>query len=191
MVWCSWPRQSSQSCSNCGHIFVQFLALLSQPAEDGPCRLCWWAWRSQAELLSQGITPGVQSAGVPPPETPAQAAAEIIQAAKTILLLPQCFNCVWELVNRAQAVCDRGSLSQPRGAFPWELGLHLGTGSCPGCLSAFLLQFCCGRSCPAPRGSGREQLPALEVIPAQQQGKAASGVGRALSSGPNHQLHAN
>lgn len=36
-----------------------------------------------------------------------------------------------------------------------------------------------------------EQLPALEVIPAQQQGKAASGVGRALSSGPNHQLYAN
>lgn len=53
-----------------------------------------------------------------------------------------------------------GLLISPRAAFPSEVGSQRAPawrGNCPGCLSGFLLQFCCGRSCPAPPGSGREQ----------------------------------
>lgn len=133
---------------------------------------------SQAVLPSPGNCPwSSESRGcAPQPGAPASTPHLLKHQLRLLLtpfrplqataLLPQRLHCVCELASRVPALpVTSGLLISPRAALPSELesqGAPAWHGSCPGCLSGFLLQLCCGRSCPAPPGSGREQESAGE-----------------------------
>lgn len=118
-----------------GRSLWNFLALLSKPDEDGPGQLCCWGWRSQAVLLSQGIILECRVQEFPSLTTSSGFCWDnpflcCSGSKKTILLLPQSFNCVWELVNRAQAVCDQWvPYLSPEEPFPGSCNRSLARGA--------------------------------------------------------------
>lgn len=135
LVWCSWPPQRSQSCRQ--HLTVGISLKGDLKTSQNQVRMapgsCGGGVWSQAVLPSPGNCPwSAESRAptarscckqLPAPWTAAQAASGTVQTLETSALLPQSFNCVWELADRVQLwLCPVGSWPHPEQPFPrsWD-----------------------------------------------------------------------